>query len=118
MTEGGRPREQIWNYYKTSDPDTHGFRSATCNYCPKHWGVDLQEKWKYILLMNVEDVKNYWQESLANKVRNYKRTDNTKGQSDYNESTEPLSIYEQNEIDKQKIILFKELYVIKLNCYC
>ncbi|CAG8537888.1 9432_t:CDS:2 [Funneliformis caledonium] len=30
----------------TSCPNAHGYRSATCNYCPKHWGRDAQGKWK------------------------------------------------------------------------
>ncbi|RGB29127.1 hypothetical protein C1646_672689 [Rhizophagus diaphanus] len=105
---GGRPREQIWNYYKTSDSDTHGYQSATCNYCPKHWGRGRPGEMEAHLANCCpgvsEEVKNYWQNSLANKIRNYKRTDNTKcsnlKQSDHDESIEPLSIYEQNEIDK------------------
>ena len=28
---GGRPREQIWNYYKTSDSDAPGYRQIKTN---------------------------------------------------------------------------------------
>src|SRR5688572_10035679 len=107
---GGRPREQIWNYYKTSSPDAQGYRDAACNYCSKYWGRGRPGEME-VHLANIctgvpREIKDYWQEFLANKISNYKRTNNTKSsnlkqpnQID-NESIESMSIYEQNEIDK------------------
>ncbi|GES72888.1 hypothetical protein VOLCADRAFT_92818 [Rhizophagus clarus] len=56
--QGGRPREQIWNYY---DPDTHRYRNATCNYCPRHWGRgEIEVHLANECLGVSEEVKNYW----------------------------------------------------------
>ena len=52
-----------------------------------------------------KEIKNYWQELLANKISNYKRTNYTKSSNlkqpnqTHKEPAESLSIYEQNEID-------------------
>src|SRR6266496_4786664 len=66
---GGRPREQIWNYYKTSDSNAPGYRDATCNYCPKHWRRGRPGEME-VHLANAcpgvpDEIKDYWQELLA-----------------------------------------------------
>ena len=55
MTQaGGRPREQIWNYYKTSDSDAHGY----CNYCPKRWGCGRPGEMEVHLAIDCPGVPN------------------------------------------------------------
>jgi hypothetical protein len=102
----GRPKDEIWKFYRTN-PNTN---DATCVYCPKYWGNgrpgEMEAHLANICPSVPENIKEYWQKMLANKVINYKRTNNTKDsnlrQLDQLNTNQHkiLPIYEQNEIDK------------------
>ncbi|CAG8768532.1 2012_t:CDS:1, partial [Acaulospora morrowiae] len=34
---GGRPRTEVWNYFKIGSQNGTGHNVASCHYCSKHW---------------------------------------------------------------------------------
>ncbi|CAG8573726.1 5377_t:CDS:1, partial [Cetraspora pellucida] len=58
-----------------NDIDDH---SATCYYCPKNWNngcpAEMEAHLANICPNAPKDTKEYWQESLSNKVISYKQT--------------------------------------------
>ncbi|CAB5368023.1 hypothetical protein RhiirA5_408994 [Rhizophagus irregularis] len=70
---------QVDTYSEEHQDQNHG---KSCNYCSKYWGRGrLGEMEAHLANTCSEvpnDIKDYWQEILASKINNYKRTNNTK----------------------------------------
>ncbi|CAB4440661.1 unnamed protein product [Rhizophagus irregularis] len=54
--------------------DAHGYRCAACNYCSKYWGRGRPGEMEAHLANTCSevpnDIKDYWQEILASKIKN------------------------------------------------
>src|SRR6266516_3379047 len=109
--KGGRPQNEVWDYYTQSERDSKGLASATCNFCKQKFSKgDVTTLQGHIAnhclnapSLLIRKYQNMFEEK-ANKTNNKKRKNNQTSLHNYHDTDEQLS---QGRIDRINRALLK-----------